>query len=206
VPDDVVVTELLAATQAAVNHSRELLSIARRLLVNVEGGPDVPVEIRAGYWQRFTEMDLAHTKIQDVLERWRFLRPGPDTVQWLSTPWRRRSRSVAPPITFPLAASVTVAPASPRRDRLDRGCASLGSGRPRLAPRRASLRPKPPASRQSTDSASGPTTPTRAGVCRRSRRHVSQKSPLRLDSRTRRNRTDSHGVANPPASRKSCDS
>ena len=80
-PDDVVVTELLAATQAAVNHSRELLSIARRLPVNVEGGPDVPVETRAEYWQRFAEMDLAHMKIQDILDRWPFLRAGPSTVQ-----------------------------------------------------------------------------------------------------------------------------
>ena len=80
-PDDVVVTELLAAPQAAVNHSRELLSIARRLLVNIEGGPDVPADTRADYWRRFTEMDLAHTKIRDILDRWPFLRAGPSTVQ-----------------------------------------------------------------------------------------------------------------------------
>ncbi len=80
-PDDVVLSELLAATQAAVNHSRELLSIACRLLANVEGGPEVPVQTRADYWRRFTETDLAHTKIQDILDRWPFLRPGPDTVQ-----------------------------------------------------------------------------------------------------------------------------
>jgi hypothetical protein len=58
-----------------------LLSIARRLLVNVEGGPEVPVETRADSWRRFAQMDLAHTKIQDILDRWPFLRPGPDTVQ-----------------------------------------------------------------------------------------------------------------------------
>jgi hypothetical protein len=81
VPDDVVVAGLLAATQAAVNPSRELLSIARRLLVNVEGGLEVPLETRADYWRRFTEMDLAHTKIQDILDRWPFLRAGPNTVQ-----------------------------------------------------------------------------------------------------------------------------
>jgi hypothetical protein len=81
VPDDVVLAELLAATQAAVNHSRELLSIARRLLVNIEGGLDVPAETRADYWRRFTEMDLAHTKIRDILDRWPFLRPGPDGIQ-----------------------------------------------------------------------------------------------------------------------------
>jgi hypothetical protein len=44
VNDDVVVAELLAATRAAVDHSPELLSISRRLLVNVESGPDVPEE------------------------------------------------------------------------------------------------------------------------------------------------------------------
>jgi hypothetical protein len=82
VPDDVVLAELLAATQAAVNHSRELLSIARRLLVNVEGGPDVPVETRAEYWLRFAEMDAAHMRIQDTPDRWPFLRAGPSTVQW----------------------------------------------------------------------------------------------------------------------------
>jgi hypothetical protein len=81
VPDDVVVAELLAATQAAVDHSRELLSIARRLLVNVEGGPDVPVETRAEYWQRFGEVDAVHARIQDILNRWPFLRAGPSTVQ-----------------------------------------------------------------------------------------------------------------------------
>ena len=80
-PDDVVLAELLAATQAAVNHSRELLSIARRLLVNIEGGTEVPAKTRADYWQRLTEMDLAHTKIQDILDRWPFLRAGPSTVQ-----------------------------------------------------------------------------------------------------------------------------
>lgn len=79
--DDVVLAELLAATQAAVNHSRDLLSIARRLLVNVEGGPDVPAETRVEYWQRFAEMDLAHTKIEDILDRWSFLRAGPSTIQ-----------------------------------------------------------------------------------------------------------------------------
>jgi hypothetical protein len=81
VPDDVVLAELLAATQAAVNHSWELLSIARRLLVNVEGGPDVRVETRAEYWQWFIEMDAAHVRIQDILDRWPFLRAGPNTVQ-----------------------------------------------------------------------------------------------------------------------------
>jgi hypothetical protein len=81
VPDDVELAELLAATQVAVNHSRELLSIARRLLVNVEGGPDVPMETRADYWRRFAEMDVAHARVQDILDRWPFLRPGPSTVQ-----------------------------------------------------------------------------------------------------------------------------
>jgi len=81
VPDDVVLAELLAATQEAVNHPRELLSIARRLLVNVEGGPDVPLETRAEYWQRFSEMDIAHMRIQDILDRWPSLRAGPSTVQ-----------------------------------------------------------------------------------------------------------------------------
>ena len=52
-PEDVVLSELLAATQAAVNHSRELLSIVRRLVVNVEGGPALPAETRADYWRRF---------------------------------------------------------------------------------------------------------------------------------------------------------
>lgn len=56
-PADDVVAELLAATHAAVNHSRELLSIAQRLLVNAEGGPAVPAETRADYWRRFAEMD-----------------------------------------------------------------------------------------------------------------------------------------------------
>jgi len=81
VPDDVVLAELLAATQAAVSHSRELLSIARRLLVNVESGLEVPLETRAEYWQRFGEMDAVHARITDILNRWPFLRPGPDTVQ-----------------------------------------------------------------------------------------------------------------------------
>jgi hypothetical protein len=81
VPDDVVLAGLLAATQAAVNHSRELLSIARRLLVNVEGGPDVPAETRAEYWQRFAEMDAANARTHDIRTRWGFPRPGPSTVQ-----------------------------------------------------------------------------------------------------------------------------
>jgi hypothetical protein len=81
VPDDVVLAELLAATQAAVNHSRTLLSIARRLLVNVEGGPEVPLATQAEYRRRFAEVDAVHARITDILNRWPFLRPGPDTVQ-----------------------------------------------------------------------------------------------------------------------------
>jgi hypothetical protein len=86
VPDDVVLAELPAATQAAVNHSRELLSIARRLLMHVEGGPEVPVETRADYWQRFAEMDAVQGRIQAILDRWPFLRAGPGGVQRCLSP------------------------------------------------------------------------------------------------------------------------
>jgi hypothetical protein len=51
VPDDVVLSELFA-TQAAVNHSREPVSIARQLLVNVEAGPGVPEETMGGVLAR----------------------------------------------------------------------------------------------------------------------------------------------------------
>jgi hypothetical protein len=40
-PDEVVVAELRAALQAALNGSRELLSLAKRLLAHLEGG--IPV-------------------------------------------------------------------------------------------------------------------------------------------------------------------
>ncbi len=79
--DGVVAAEPRATIQAVVDHSRELLSIARRLLVSVEGGPQVSAVTRAEYWQQFAEMDLAHTRIQDILDRWPFLRAGPNTVQ-----------------------------------------------------------------------------------------------------------------------------
>jgi hypothetical protein len=49
-PDEVVVQELRAALQAALDGSRELLSLARRLLAYAEGGIPLSAAEAAGYW------------------------------------------------------------------------------------------------------------------------------------------------------------
>jgi hypothetical protein len=133
VPDDVVLAELLAATQAAVNHSRELLSIARRLLVNVEGGPDVPVETRAEYWLRFAEMDAAHMRIQDILDRWPFLRAGPSTVQWRPSLSRWSREETLPPSARRAIVCGSGRCADSEADRAGGGADAGRGGAPRAA-------------------------------------------------------------------------
>lgn len=46
----------------------------------------MPVETRAGHWRRPADMDAAHTRIQDILDRWPFLRPGPEAVHVIGDP------------------------------------------------------------------------------------------------------------------------
>jgi predicted RNase H-like nuclease len=80
-PDEVVVAELRAALQAALNGSRELLSLAKRLLAQLEGGIPVAPAEAAVYWEALEERDRYHARTQQLLDQWALLRPGPEGVQ-----------------------------------------------------------------------------------------------------------------------------
>jgi hypothetical protein len=79
--DEVVVEELQAALQAALNSPREMLPLAQRLSTHAQGGIRLSPAEAAGHWATLDERDRYHARAQQLLDQWALLRPGPDSVQ-----------------------------------------------------------------------------------------------------------------------------